>query len=72
MSNLYPRSKDNAESFVDYSTMLEVVNEIINYKGELSKNEKDIYRQRELDNFQVVIQRLMESESFKDKVGFIK
>ncbi len=58
-------------SFVDYPTTLEVIDDIINDKSELSEDEKERYRKREIGNFQLVIERRMENESFKSKVNFL-
>lgn len=64
--------KDNVELFVDYPTTLNVIDKIIADKSELKEAEKEIYRNREIDNFQIVIERLMEHEPFRDKVRFLR
>lgn len=63
--------KGDIKAFVDYPTTLNVIDKIIADKSELKVAEQDIYRERELDNFQKVIERLLEHEPFRDKVRFL-
>ena len=56
--------------YVDYPTTLDVIDEIIRDKNELSAEESCNYRVRELENFKIVLQSLMENESFKNKISF--
>lgn len=51
--------------------MLDVVDDIMQDKTELSEHEKSIYRERELNNFKIVLERLMDNENFKNKISFI-
>ena len=69
--SVFPEKNNNTNILADYPTTLEVIEDIINYKSELSEDEKDIYRSREINNFQVVIERLMERENFRNKVKFL-
>ena len=62
---------DDCKKFVDYPTTLDVIDEIINHKSELSEAEKNTYRKREIQNFQLVIERLSERENFKNKICFL-
>ena len=64
--------KNNATHFFDYPTTLDTIDYIINDKSELSEEEKVAYRIRELTNFKVVLERLMENENFNSKVKFLR
>ncbi len=61
----------DSKHFVDYPTTLEVIEQVLHDKNELSEHEKDAYRQREINNFAFVIERLMERETFRSKIRFV-
>lgn len=60
--------RSNNKQFVDYPTTLNVIQRITTDKSELSEEDKDAYRNREVDNFKLVLERLMDDEPFCDKV----
>lgn len=62
--------RDDKTRAVDYPTTLSVIEDVLHDKPELSEREKSIYREREIDNFKMVLEKLMENENFKNKVTF--
>lgn len=61
----------DSKHFFDCPTTLEVIEQVLHDKSELSEHEKDAYRQREINNFAFVIERLMERETFRSKIRFV-